>query len=347
MALPDGSLAGVQVAATAIAQVDGEKGEARVRGYLLQELARKLRYEEVAFLVLRGERPSPVELERFRSDLARGAAQCPLPRAGEGEGLFGPVSEAEALVAALALIAAGPKEAPELLLGRFPDACAAAAGRPKPDPGASYARRSLAALGATRADAAAERALEVLLSLESEHGISASSFAARVAASSGGSLASAMAAGAAALGGPRHGGATAQARELLRAAAASGDPRRFVREHPGPVPGFGHRVYKVPDPRVPPLREALATLGKVPLLAVAEAIEAELLPKLAPKRVYPNVDFYGAVLLDALGVPPTSFVAAFALGVAPGWLAHAMEQQASGRLVRPDSAYVGPPPRDL
>jgi citrate synthase len=341
MALPDGSLAGVQAAATAIAWVDGEKGEARVRGYPLPDLARRLRYEEVAFLVLHGERPSAAELERFRSDLARGAKTATLPAR------VAAASEPEALVAALALIGSGPNEAPELLLGRFPDASAAAAGRPKPNPDASYARRSLAALGATRLDAAAERALEVLLSLESEHGISASSFAARVAASSGGSLASAMAAAAAALGGPRHGGATAQARELLRAAAASGDPRRYVREHKGPVPGFGHRVYKAPDPRLPPLREALATLGTVPLLAAAEAIEAELLPRLAPKRVYPNVDFYGAVLLDALGVPPSSFVAAFALGVAPGWLAHAMEQQASGRLVRPDSAYVGPPSREL
>jgi citrate synthase len=341
MALPDGSLAGVQVAATSIAWVDGENGEARVRGYLLQDLARKLRYEEVAFVVLRGERPAAAELEHFRSELERGAKTATVPAR------VAAASEPEALVAALALIGSAPKEPVELLLGRFPDACAAAAGRPKPDPGASYARRALLALGATRLDAAAERALEVLLSLESEHGISASSFAARVAASSGGSLASAMAAGAAALGGPRHGGATAQARELLRAAAASGDPRRFVREHSGPVPGFGHRVYKVPDPRVPPLHEALATLRNAPLLATAEAIEAELLPKLAPKRVYPNVDFYGAVLLDALGVPPTSFVAAFALGVACGWLAHAVEQQASGRLVRPDSAYIGPPSREL
>jgi citrate synthase len=234
------------------------------------------------------------------------------------------------------------------LLGRVPDACALAAGLAPPAPDLPYAARALRALGAKRVDAKAERALEVLLVLESEHGLSASTFACRVAASAGASLPAAIAAGAATLGGAKHGGATRNVHAFLHEAIASGNVRAFADGWDrGPVPGFGHRIYKVPDPRAPPLKEVLATLGDVPLLDAALEVEDAIATRLGAKGVFANIDFFGAVVLDALGVAPDLFVNAFALGIACGWLAHAREQQATGKLVRPTSVYAGPPKRDV
>jgi citrate synthase len=227
--------------------------------------------------------------------------------------------------------------------------CAAVAGFAGPT-AATYARRSLAALGARRDDPGAARALEVLLSLECEHGLSASAFACRVAASSGAGAGASLAAGAAALSGPRHGGATAEARAALLEAVAAPDLGAWVRARHGRrerLPGFGHRIYKVADPRVPPLREVTRAMGGARLLPVAEALEAHAAPLYAAKGVHANVDLYGAVLLDALGVEPALYVSAFLLGAASGWLAHWVEQREGGRLVRPDGEYIGPAARPV
>jgi citrate synthase len=344
MSAPDGSLAGVLAVTTAIAHVDGKKGEALVRGYPLPDLARHCSYEEVAMLVLEGELPAAERLAAFRLELARGARTSRLPPALSPTAASLP----ESLVAAVACTGDIEPQAttPAHVLARMPDACALAAGHPPPAATLPYAARGLRALGARRLDAAAERALEVLLILESEHGLSASTFATRVAASSGASLPAALAAGTATLGGPRHGGATREVHAFLRAAIASGDIAAYARAQTR-IPGFGHRVYKVPDPRAPPLLEAIRTLGAVPLSAAAAAVEEALAPRLAPKGVHANIDYHAAVLLDALGVAPEAFVGAFALGIASGWLAHAVEQRALGRLIRPDSVYSGPPARPV
>ena len=140
------------------------------------------------------------------------------------------------------------------------------------------------------------------------------------------------------------------AHRLLEQAAASGAVKAFVQEQyarKARLPGFGHRIYKVPDPRVPPLRAAIRAMGNVRLLKVAEELDQFAAPLYGPKGVHANIDLFSAVLLDALGVAPPQYVAAFALGVACGWLAHWIEQQATGRLVRPDSEYIGPALRPL
>jgi citrate synthase len=338
MSAPDGSLAGVLAVTTSIAHVDGKKGEALVRGYPLPDLAR-CSYEEVARLVLEGELPSAEQLVAFRAELRKGARTSRLPPALSPTAASLP----ESLVAAVACTGDIEPQATTAahVLGRMPDACALAVGHERPPATLSYAGRGLRALGARRLDATAERALEVLLILESEHGLSASTFATRVAASSGASLPAALAAGTATLGGPRHGGATQEVHAFLRAAMASGDVAGYARKQTR-IPGFGHRVYKVPDPRAPPLLEAIRSLGAVPLSAAAGEVEDALRPRLAPKGVHANIDYHAAVLLDALGIAPEAFVAAFALGIACGWLAHAVEQRALGRLIRPDSVYTGP-----
>lgn len=355
MARNDGSLEGVVAAQTQIAHVDGRRGAVIVRGYSLPELAARRPYEDVAYVVLRGDLPGEAEGGRFAGAMRDGAALSPDDtRIAASLGAARP--KADALVAALVLAedegAKGlePAARAERALARVPALCAAVAGFGGAPTSASYAGRALFALGAQRRDAGAERALEALISLESEHGLSASTFACRVAASSGAGAGASLAAAAAALSGPRHGGATAEARTALLEAAGAGDVGAFVRDRHAQkkrLPGFGHRIYKVADPRVPPLREAMRAMGGVPLLPVAEALEAHAAPLYASKGVHANIDLYGAVLLDALGVDPELYVAAFVLGAAAGWLAHWVEQRSTGRLVRPESEYAGPPSRPV
>ena len=350
----DGSLAGVVAARTRLAHVDGERGVALVLGYSLPELAARCSYEEVACLVLRGELPGAAEREAFqRSQREHGALRREERAAAAGLGRLLP--RPEALASAMGLLDAeapgqSPVEQAESALARVPSLVAAVAGHDEPDPGWPYARRALAALGARRTDGAAERALEVLLALEVEHGLSASTFACRVAASSGARAGVSLGAAVATLTGVRHGGATAEARALLLEAAEARDTEAFVRraqEQRRRLAGFGHRIYKVADPRVPPLRAAMEAMGGVRLLQAATQLDREVEKRYGARGIHANIDLYGAVLLDALGVDPSLYVAAFALGLAPGWLAHWMEQGATGRLIRPDSVYDGPTHRPL
>jgi citrate synthase len=328
--------------------------------------------------VLRGELPSGAQAQAFRAALAEhaalpggsGGAVAALPTGIIGASAAAPVGgdavaralgralpRPEALAAAMALLEdaetaalADEQERVVRVLSRVPSACAAVAGVPVPPLDWPYPRRALAALGATRTDELALRALEVLLSLEAEHGLSASTFACRVAASSGAGAGVSLAAAVATLSGHRHGGATSDARALLERAAASGDVAAFVTDlhaRKARLAGFGHRIYKVPDPRVPPLREAMRAMGGARLLPVAEALEREGARLWGPKRVFANIDLFGAALLEALGVEPPQYVAAFALGIVPGWLAHWLEQRQTGKLIRPDGEYTGPGPRPL
>lgn len=353
----DGSLEGIVVARTAIAHVDGIAGRAIIRGYLLQELAAKLSYEDVALLVLRGELARDEhDRQQFRRWIRDSAALSADERA-LARSLARGRTEADALSAAMVLTesdaareASDPIERSARVMGRVPSVVAAVAGLDEPPVEWSYARRSLAALGATRTDEPSVRALEVLLSLEAEHGLSASTFACRVAASAGANAGPALAAACATLSGERHGGATAKARAMLEAAIAHGDVAAFVRAKHGAkerLPGFGHRVYKVADPRVPPLRDAVHAMGHAPLLDACDAVADAATPLFGPKGIHPNIDLYGSALLGTLGVDPARYVAAFALGIACGWLAHWTEVRASGRLVRPDNEYSGPSLRTI
>lgn len=343
------------VASTAIAHVDGRAGRALIRGYLLQELAASLSYEEVAFLVMTGELPSNDERLQFIDWMREGAMLTSDERA-LARALSAGRSEADALSAAMVLCedegarARGGLEKSARILGRVPSVVAAVAGGDEPPVEWSYARRALGAMRASRTDDVAVRALEVLLDLESEHGLSASTFACRIAASAGANAGPALAAACATLSGERHGGATAKARAMLERAIERGDAEAFVRERYEArerLPGFGHRVYKVADPRVPPLRDAMRALGHAPLLDACDAVARAAAPLYAPKGVHPNIDLYGAALLGTLGVDPSRYVAAFVLGIACGWLAHWAEVRANGRLVRPDNAYTGPSLRSL
>ena len=194
------------------------------------------------------------------------------------------------------------------------------------------------------------KAFEAYLVTVSDHGLNASTFAARVIASTRAGLVSAALGGVSALKGPLHGGAPGPVLDMLD---EIGEPARAeawidaALARKARLMGFGHRVYRVRDPRADALKAAVARLpGTTGRIEFAEHIEAEVLGKLAAK--YPdraletNVEFYTAILLEALEIPREAFTAVFAQGRCLGWVAHAREQIDEGRLVRPKSIYTGP-----
>jgi citrate synthase len=186
-----------------------------------------------------------------------------------------------------------------------------------------------------------------------EHGMNASTFTARVVASTGADVAAALSAAVGALSGPLHGGAPSRVLRMLDEVEEMGDADRYVRElldRGDRLMGFGHRIYRAEDPRARVLRETARRIGST-RVEVAEALEVAALAELQarkPDRVLAtNVEFWSAVVLDYAEVPPELFTSMFTCARTAGWSAHIMEQKRQGRLIRPTAKYVGPPPRHL
>jgi citrate synthase len=195
------------------------------------------------------------------------------------------------------------------------------------------------------------RALDTYWVSTAEHGLNASTFTARIAASTGADCAAAMSAAVGTLSGPLHGGAPARVLPMLDAVAASGDPEGYVRDllsRGDRIMGFGHRVYRAEDPRARVLRRTAQELGS-PRVEVAEELERvaiEALRERHPERpLETNVEFWAAVVLDIAEVPPALAPAMFACARVAGWSAHILEQRRTGRLIRPSARYVGLPAR--
>jgi citrate synthase len=218
-----------------------------------------------------------------------------------------------------------------------------------PDPSLGHAADYLR-MTTGSADVVAARALEAYLVTVIDHGMNASTFTARVIASTGSDLISAVVGGVGALKGPLHGGAPGPVLDMLD---AIGEPARAEAWLLGElaagrrIMGMGHRIYRVRDPRAAVLETAVKPLAS-PRLDLARAVEtaaAKILRERKPDRpLAANVEFYTAVLLDAVGLPREQFAATFAVGRTAGWCAHVLEQRRVGRLVRPASKYVGPMP---
>ncbi len=203
------------------------------------------------------------------------------------------------------------------------------------------------------ADPGHVRALDAYWITAAEHGSNASTFTARVVASTGADVAAALSAAVGALSGPLHGGAPARVLTMLDAVEREGDATRYVKrvlDRGERLMGFGHRIYRAEDPRARVLRETAKELDS-PRVETATALEAAALEELharMPDRVLAtNVEFWSAVILDFAEIPPSLFLPLFACARTAGWSAHILEQKRSGRLIRPTAAYVGPTPRPL
>jgi citrate synthase len=362
----------VAVTTTEIGDVDGDAGFYHYRGRDATELARTVGLEDVWFLLVHGALPAPSEREAFRAGIAA-------ERAVPAE--LGPLVDAAARSAATPLaqlravlsaagahlgavpmldLEAGDRAAQaRALAAMVPEVLAAlhhaAAGTEAavPDPALGHAAAYLRAVTSRTPSPEHARALEQYLILTIDHGFNASTFTARVVASTGASVVDAVCSGIGALAGPLHGGAPSRALDALDAIGAPERAADWVRGEVAAgrrIMGFGHAVYRAPDPRSALLREVAASLGGE-LVERAMAVEAEILATLAelkPERPLPsNVEFYAGVIMETVGLPRSMFTPTFAVSRTIGWCAHAVEQSAQAKLIRPSARYVGPPPARL
>ena len=360
-----GSAGRLGIGDTAVTAIDGKAGTLSYRGYRIEEVARRLGYESVLHLLLWGTPPETDPPERLRTDLAaRRALPSELKRVANAmPAETPPIDGLRTLVSAMNDLARSyPPATAECLdlIARMPVLVARLYRRSRgepivaPDPTLGQVANFLSILFGTRPSPSHVRALERYFVLLADHGISASTFALRVVLSTRSDLASGTTAALGALKGPLHGGAPP---EVLDALDAVGPPENVegwiaaTLSRGERLPGFGHPTYRVEDPRATLLREYAREVAEPSRYALARKFEEAALSALRqhhPRRpLFTNVDFYGAVLLEAVGLPRSLFTPVFALARTAGWSAHALEQVAQGQLVRPPERYVGPPPRSL
>ena len=362
-------LEGVMAAETRLSSVDGEAGELIIAGFPVDELASRASFEETVFLLWHDALPDSEQLESFREalaarralpaaalDLLRASASQEAPTMDALRMAAGTVSlgvhdgaatedryyaEALTLVACLPTIVAAYWR---LLDGEEPVA---------PDPELGHAANYLYMLTGERPSAEFVRALETYLNAVVDHGMNASTFAARVIVSTRSDVVSAVVGAIGALKGPLHGGAPGPALDVVFEIGDKGQAGDVLREKLGRgerLMGFGHRIYKVRDPRADVLASAAERLYATDgdeefykLTLEVEEVALRLLAEHKPGRnLKTNVEFYTALLLHGLGLPTQLFSPTFAVGRVAGWTAHCLEQRAVDRLIRPQSAYVGP-----
>ncbi len=202
-------------------------------------------------------------------------------------------------------------------------------------------------------DPAHVRAIDIYFASAAEHGMNASTFTARVIASTGADVAAALSGAVGAMSGPLHGGAPLRVLTMIAEVEDHGDARGYVKsvlDRGERLMGFGHRIYRAEDPRARVLRKAVQELG-APRYEVAAALEQAALAELQQRRpdrvLATNVEYWAAVLLDFAGVEPRLFTPMFTCARTAGWAAHILEQKRTGRLIRPAAAYVGEGPRPV
>jgi citrate synthase len=352
--VPSTGLEGIVVADTVLSDVDGQNGELVLRGKRIEELAGHMPFEEAVQHLWGDLVPtSGNDLRKTFAD-ARQVAMTALPAMEKAPIGIGAYDRMRLGICAL------PKETgltdAELISGALPFLLAAAARLEigdvpiSPDPALSSTEDLLRMLTGMRPLAYAVKALDRYLVTILDHGLNASTFTARVIASTQAGMRDAVIGAMGALKGPLHGGAPGPVLDMLDAVGTPENAESWVAaeiERGERLMGFGHRVYRTRDPRADVLKAGLADLPKGdPRLALAEAVEREALSALArakpDRKLDTNVEFYTAVLLDAVGIDRTLFTPLFAAGRTPGWCAHVVEQQATGKLIRPASRYVGP-----
>jgi citrate synthase len=349
-------LEGVVAVETEIAEPDREGGQLRYRGVDIEELVGHYPYENVWGLLvdndLNSKMPEPEPYEPaalsgnapadLQAETARLSAHWKLGKLNEisDEQARADLARLSAqmmeIVARSAAVADGHEPAPDDVVAR----------------GKTAAEKFLLRWRG-EADPRHVKAIDTYWICTAEHGLNASTFTARIVASTGADSGASLSAAVGALSGPLHGGAPAYVKPMLEEVTEMNDPERWVKEalESGKrIMGFGHRIYRAEDPRSRLLKRTAKELG-APQVDVAERLEEvalKLLQERHPERVLAtNVEYYSAVVLDVAEIPPPLAPAMFACSRVAGWSAHILEQKRTGRLFRPSARYVGPEPRSL
>ncbi len=351
----------VVAAETVLSDVDGLAGRLIIRGQPLEALAGRSDYEAVLSLLWDGFFPDlPTDLRQPLAD----ARVRVFELLGADLHVVADRPAFDAMRALMALLPDGVELDSALLLAAAPGVLLPALLRLRdgeealaPDSSLSHATDMLRMVSGAAPGAELAKALDPYLVTVADHGLNASTFAARVVASTESGLTSSVLAALGALKGPLHGGAPGPVLDMLDAIGHPENADRWIEAQLAEgerLMGFGHRIYRVRDPRADALKAALQRVGKggavdtgrLALAATVEAAALRALKQHKPDRpLDTNVEFYTALLLEALGFPRDSFTAVFAAGRVGGWIAHAKEQAATGRLIRPKSRYVGPMPK--
>ena len=361
-------LEGVIVAQSKLSDINGEVGELIYAGYDIDDLARNTTFEEVCYLLWNGALPNRQQLDEIRQHLFRHSVLRPevlemiraYPRDAD------PMAAVRTAISALGMFDPDADDiSPEsvrhkaLFLTAQTPTIVAAYDRVRqgkeplqPKEGLGFAANFLYMLNGEEANETRVRTMDVALVLHAEHGMNASTFAARVTAGTLSDVYSAVTSAIGTLKGPSHGGANVEVMNMLREIDESGtSPREWVQgalSGGRRVMGFGHRVYKATDPRATVLRELadkiMAEAGETRWLDLSDKIRVVMAEEMEAKgkKIYPNVDFFSASVYTTLGIGMDLFTAVFALARMPGWTAHLMEQYADNRLIRPGSDYLGP-----
>jgi citrate synthase len=348
-------LEGVVAAETRLGEVDGERGRLVIAGHDVERLAGEIAFEGVVSLLAGGKGDDA----SVRQAIAEGRVLAFARLPGLGDALDR-ADGMDALRAATAHLDESFATPTRLAGAVAVFAAAWARGRKglspiAPDPSLSHAADYLRMIDGEAPSAARAKAIDTYLVTVSDHGMNASTFAARVITSTGSDMVSAVVAAIGALKGPLHGGAPGPVLDMLDAIGAPESAAAWIEGElvaGRRIMGMGHRIYRVRDPRAAVLEKATQRLeqsgvrtGRLDLTrAVERAAEGALRAKYPNRPLRANVEFYTAVLLDAVGLDRTAFSPTFAVGRTAGWCAHAVEQRAVGKLIRPDSRYIGPMP---
>jgi citrate synthase len=357
-------LEGVVASTTRLSSVDGEAGVLLLAGFAVEEVAPQASFEEMTWLLWNGQLPRAAALTPFIRRLASRRALAPatldLLRAAAARRVD-PMDALRMAAGTLSLAdgsGSDPREDAATLVASFP-AIVAAYWRllqgqeplePREDLG--HAASFLYLLSGEEPDPERVRGLETYLNTVSDHGFNASTFTARVIVSTRSDLISGVTGAIGALKGPLHGGAPGPALDMVFEIGSADRAEEVLRkklERGDRLMGFGHRVYRVRDPRADVLGAAAERFyrraGDMTLYDLARSVEATALRVLREhkpdRRLDTNVEFYTALLLHGLGLPPELFTPTFAIGRVAGWTAHCLEQLERGRLIRPQSEYVG------
>jgi citrate synthase len=355
-------LEGVIAAETELSLVDGEKGHLVYRGHSARDLARQRTFEEVAHLLWYGRLPDAAEARNIQDGLK---AHRELPKYVQTiidelpleQDMMSVLRTAVSALGATSQWPPAPEDAMRFV-GAIPTIIAHRYARVEgrnpvpPNPALSHVANYLYMLTGELPPEDKVKALEAYLVITMEHGMNASTFAARVVTSTQSDMASALAAALGAMKGPLHGGAPSEVMDMLVEIGSPENAEPWLRaalERGERLMGFGHRVYKTRDPRAVALREVVEAMrSEDPMFDLSVHVEdtaIRLLQEYKPgRRLYTNVEYWAAAILRTVGIPKPLYTPTFSMSRSVGWTAHIMEQAANNRLIRPQSKYVGPMP---